>query len=363
MHLHSQSNISHLYPSRLDWKIWSELVSILEPIQAISDFLSSPSESHLSLLWYIIDWVVCIYHQSSKWDVYSVIDKSVVMIPTTSLCPPVSMFMSNLIRLLRKFYLSDSLKRTQPELYQYLCIATYVDPRTKNFHFFRDVEVLSADYHTLYHRDAKSYVLNEIRNEICSLLETYLSESHHTAAYRALMKCENSAVRSVLDGILKMISFDSCVEGSLHSSLDTDDFGLSSTSSLENTQECVFSGVLFDLLQDRVKSSQLRECIDEYCRVELLRYENEPMFCLPNQIRDSKPCDYWSKNHVTYPILSRVARRFMSLKMDLGRCSSNKLRDLTVRIYGKNRKPMCPILFDAIIFLHMNSGSLPRQMY
>jgi hypothetical protein len=90
----------------------------------------------------------------------------------------------------------------------------------------------------------------------------------------------------------------------------------------------------------------------------LLSYENEPMICLPHQIRHYDPLTYWLTNSQRYPILSRVARRFMSIRMVP---SSLELKGLAARVLSKNhRKSMCPVLFEAVSFLHLN-GILDSQ--
>ena len=333
-----------LLPTEMDWELWGELVSIMEPLNSVLSLLrQGRGECHLSLLWYIVDWIVCIYDQTSDWEVFSVRHGRVISIPSHSLSQPIIAFQSSVIGLLRESYLTDSLMMTHPRQYEVICVSTLLDPRTKDFGFFRSSSVSYPpyiDYPALYFQDARSFILTELRTEMCSLLESCFEESDGGGFPPDSL---SSATTTRAEAV-----------GSTSSSFFDDSGGATA-----------IRAILGKVVRDsggksslRPTSLALRRCIEEHCRNELLRYENEPMICLPHQIRHYDPLTYWASQSEQYPILSRVARRFMSIRMIP---SSLGLKGLTDRVFSKNcRKTMCPVLFEAVAFLHLN-GILDYQ--
>jgi hypothetical protein len=335
-------------PNELDWVLWGELVSVMEPLNSVSSLLlQHRGECHLSLLWYIIDWIVCIYDQTSHWEVFSVVHGKLLSVPTRSLSQAILSFQSSVVSLLRESYLTDSLMTSHPRQYELLCLTTFLDPRTKDFKFFRSSNACFppyVNYPALYHQDAKSFLLTELRAEICCLLELYLgspldlSSPATSASASTTISSSSSPPSSSLTA--SSFSEDSAEVCAVLERLIRESGGISTSSK-------------------KLNSCALRKCIDEYCRQELYRYEGESPICPPHQIRHHDPLTHWLTHSQRYPILSRVARRLMSIRM--APPSSLELKDLTDRVLSKShRKPMCSVLFEAVIFLHLN-GILDYQ--
>jgi hypothetical protein len=343
-------------------------VSILEPINSVSSLLLHEKRGNcLSLFWYVIDWLVCVYDQTLSWKVYSVNDSVSISVPTSSLSQSILSFQSGFSRMLKDLYLTDSFKSRHPKQYELLCLVTLLDPRTKDFGFFHSSP--SLDFPRLCHRDARLFLMNELRNEICSLLELFfddgLQHNHGDGdGSRSSLDDEGCDEYHVTDAVyarleelvvasgLSHISKKSASPSGSTKSNDVRSFGNSG----EFFQSSYFEGLSLEPSEKAV----LRKCIDDYCRSELQRYEKEPIICPSHQIRHhaQDPLQSWSTTSKKYPMISRVARRFMSIQMVS--LIAPEVKDLTYRIYSKPRQPMCPILFEAVVFLHFN-GILDHQ--
>jgi hypothetical protein len=367
-----------LSPSDLDWKIWSELVSIVEPMNSVSSLLQERRVSCLSLFWYVVDWLVCMYDQASSWEVYSVHHNASISVPTSSLCQPILSFQSTFSGMLRELYLTDLFKRRHPKQFELLCLVTFLDPRTKDFGFFHSQDGVCLDFPRLCQREARVFLMNELRNEVCSLFEVFLDHRHqrrdghdhdHGDDSRSSIDDENGDEDDHHDPVHALLEELVVVSGLSHNSkkssssplfTDSQGQGARSEGNSRNSDDFFQQTRSLEILSlEPSQKAALRKSIDDYCNWELLRYENEPIICPSHQIRHAQdPLHYWPAMSRKYAMISRVARRFLSLQMVS--TLAPKVKDLTSRIYSKSRRTMCPILFEAVVFLHFN-GILDHQ--
>lgn len=352
---------SRVAPTRDDWTFWSQLIAVVDPARTVVEMLKGKNDPGISLLWYVLDWLVCIHEQTTEWDVYSLDSGNKHYVPLSDMCPGIKQWILNFTSLIQDNFLSMKLKTTNYIKYCTMCRATFLDPRTKNFKFFRSEAFQSvaggarAGFPSAYKNDAKAFVFVDMKEELSALVQDlFLGNLHpEDKVYGLVYNIVSSA------GIVVNVStapypgpqrhtrsafFGKAVKRSLDESQGAGEQGGQESKGDESTPPTTESSSSF-------LTASLNAKIDTYCRYEMEVYEDEEMICLPHQIRQHDALAYWAQNAYKFPILSQLARRVLCLR---NVSVTNRINSAASRLHRRERNFVSLALVDAVTFLHLN---------
>lgn len=361
-----------LVPTKEDWKFWGELVAVLDPVRTVIEMLKGKNDPGISLLWYVLDWLVCIHEQTTEWDVYSTEDGEKHHVSIVRMCRGIKDWVTNFTALVRSEFLSMKLKSVNKAKYEMMCKATYIDPRTKNFKFFRSeayqVATSKGGSHSgfpeVYKSDAKTLVLMDMREELCALIQDlFLGNLHpEDRIYALVFNIVSSA------GIVVSVPTVPYVGPQRQTARASYNFGgkrkwndwegrekeveaqspPSDTVSAQQGSKIASPASTSSPVQ---VTELLSSKIDLYCRYEMKLYEEEDMICMPHQIRQHDALLYWTQNTFKFPILSQLSHRLLCLR---NISVSDRICSASSRLHRRQRHFDSLALADAITFLHLN---------
>ena len=341
-------------PTAEDWKFWCEFMAVLDPVRTVIDMLKGKNDPGLSLLWYVLDWLVCIYEQTTEWDVLSVHDGQKHPVSTADMCRGITDWVSRFSALVQKEFLSLNLKTRNLEEYSLMCKATFVDPRTKNFKFFRSeacqvyLQDINNSFPNVCKADAKAMILQDLQEELCALIQDlFLGNLHRGDRLFGLVYSIVKSAGVVFPVVTtpypgpqrhtRRAVFDSGKKRKADGTGDTADSSSSPESTAPSSTEVV--------------TAALNTKVDMYCRFEIEIYEDAEMICLPHQIRQHDALAYWAQNAYKFPILSQLARRLLCLR---NVSVTDRVCSVSSRLHRRKRELIPLALADAITFLHLN---------
>eukprot|EP01042_Synura_sphagnicola_P006761 gene6761-8657_t len=328
--------------------------------------------------------------------VYSVVDRTDVRVDSGQLQPSVRALRETIGIKLRERYLHLNLKQLRPEWYTLICKATLLDPRFKDFRFFK-CQQYAADQTTFARSPLSERLYQDsvkmVREDMVTLLTNLVHhQDEHTPRLASLWNILR-AIRTPV-GARNQISGDVLVGGNVYGrgmnnsmpfGMLPSESGIQSNSILgtptgvgmtveEEDLLCmmgvskkrkisgmapVYSGITEDdpfrgaAMLDSVDAvSERRRRIELTCQDELDRYIQTEIPCPPSEVLNTNILRWWCNNSESFPLLSILARRAHSIRTSV----SGQARALEVYqgMFCKERRLISPGLVDTVMFLYVN---------
>eukprot|EP01041_Mallomonas_annulata_P006276 gene6276-12711_t len=351
--------LRHQTPTFTDWTVWSTLVNALSPLQLQAMFLGGSPPPPFSCVLYLMDLLV---YSCESTDIMS-------QEGTAEGFQSVLDVRRLVTSCLKSFFLGNEMKSERRAMYDCMCKATLLDPRTKDFTFFLssglgsgpvpggegllDKRRRSVASHGLF-EDAINLVLSEMMfdlNDMVSMDERgeFSMGTQRPALLNVIRSIRFSTNRAVEHHLMKM-TVNIPLEGMSEYGGSGDFVGqkrkanLPSEAQLSNNNNNNPNAM--DPEEDR------RRRIEATCKEELGRYCACESPCTAADIPKTDSLQWWARYEETYPILSQLARRYSALR---GMASSNeKLQKIVAALHDRDRRCISPGLVDAIVFLYVN---------
>ena len=376
-------------PDMNDMQLWSEILGALKQVEFQTDRLRSCSDFQLSLVWYLVDWLVYTLEVDMRHSVYSVTEQTEIKIDSSHLLPSVKNMRETIRCYLYSYYLNRDMKIHRKDTYELLCKATLLDPRTKDFRFFKSSEFLTnaltmtrslaADS---LHADAVALVKEEMVRELTDIVHRDDISSSILSLWNILrsIRAPIPMSRPVLHGggslpdhtVLergKTIEDDDLLNmigggggGGAHSSTGSGRKRKSLNHMNGNIQKMSFED--FPPLSNTPEAMmERRRRIDIICQDELERYISTDVPCSPAEILHLDMLTWWARNAELFPVMSLLSRRYAAINTVAA--NSTKVKKVLNELYRKDRGLMSRGLSDSVIFLYFNgilSTSVPDDM-
>ena len=329
-----------LAPTLVDWEQWAAIVSILEPVRRFALAIRQCADPTLSNMWYLVDWIVCIYEESEAWEVLDVSSGFKFCFKQAQLSPSCTDFRVKFAEKCRERFLSADMKPSQNNLYSLHCQATLLDSRYKDFKFFKTLTAVdddddSSDSGDKHDDDEPGDNFND--NALV----------HGSELLRESMKAELQAVHSS--------QLPSVKEHRLFRIVDSMFVGKQDYASILGKRK---PGEGEWVITDEIKQKFFQEKMNKYAELELRQYLRLAPSRRGQTVQLDRTLPFWQRNSVQFAITSHFARKFLAIQMIS--CTNAKAHSICKTIYEKDYEidASSTGLLDCIIFLAYNS---PRE--
>lgn len=346
-----------LTPSDEEWRLYSELAASARPLEIQAEILEDPSDLPLSVVWYMVDWLVFSNESVTRHAVIGV-DGSETKLESGQLQAPVRAFREELASSLRQKYLSQALKQSAPALYESMLRATLLDPRTKEFSFFLcagfapdDSRRRSSSAQTLF-ADARNLVLYEMQLDLSELVMLDEQQALLSSLLRPSLVNMIHSVRSTSTQAAAAVSIDAEAKSA---AVEEDTLllmmGVSKKRKMSSgvAVSAIVPGAV-ELSAEEIAARQRR--IQTLCEEELDRYIAVDTPWSPSEIRKVDSLQWWANHEDNFPITAYIARRHLALRSNF--CARERVVHVARQLHGKERGSLSPGLVDALVFLYIN---------